>query len=239
VSSAGRGVYGLASAAAGATYGVFGFAASPDGTGVYGIHNAVGGTEPGVHGETASTASGAVGVLGRVTSIAPGGNSAAVRGVNEGTATLGIGVWGSQAGGGWGVNGTTVSGIGVRGAASSSAGVGVRAVGSGTTGTALEISSGAIRVTGAGVGTNTAATVLVVGATPLCGFPPTRLVLDNPYANDDPDAIVMVTPSTGATTAYVSYNATAGSCPGGRWLVSTLDTNIDSGDRFNVLVIKP
>ena len=70
-----------------------------------------------VLGETDSTSANAVGVYGRVNSASPGGFSAAVRGENRGTAGFGIGVWGSQNGNGWGVYGTTVSGIGVLGEA--------------------------------------------------------------------------------------------------------------------------
>jgi hypothetical protein len=46
-----------------------------------------------------------------------------VRGQNDGTAGLGIGVYGSQAGSGWGVYGTTPSGIGVNGLSGSGIGV--------------------------------------------------------------------------------------------------------------------
>jgi hypothetical protein len=239
-SSLGRGVYGLASATTGTTYGVIGQAESSAGVGVYGLHNATSGIGAGLQGETSSTSSSAVAVLGHVTSPSPGSNSAAVRGINEGTGGLGIGVWGSHAGGGWGVNGTTVSGVGVRGTASSSAGVGVRAQGGGTNGTALEVAGGAIRVAGAGVGTNTAATVLVVGMTLGCtsGFS-SFMVLDNSFANDDPDAIVFVTPSNGVLTASVRYNTNLPSCPPNRWLVDTSDPSIDVGDRYNILIIKP
>jgi hypothetical protein len=74
-------------------------------------------------GVTNSTAGNVSAVLGTVSSASPGGFSAGVRGVNNGTAGLGIGVYGSQAGGGWGVYGTAVSGIGVNGASSSGSGV--------------------------------------------------------------------------------------------------------------------
>jgi hypothetical protein len=122
-STAGRGVTGSAGATNGSTYGVYGDADSPDGIGVYGRHDAATGTAAGVHGDTDSTVNSAVGVLGRVTSTAPGANSAAVRGINNGTGGSGIGVWGSQAGGGWGVSGTANSGIGVRGLSASGPGV--------------------------------------------------------------------------------------------------------------------
>jgi hypothetical protein len=72
--------------------------------------------------DTASTAEGTVGVLGRVTSPTPGGFSAGVRGINAGTTGLGIGVWGSHAGGGWGVYGTSPLGIGIFGEHTSTSG---------------------------------------------------------------------------------------------------------------------
>ena len=88
---------------------------SGSGYGVYGRHSAGSGTAAGVHGVSDSTSSNAVGVVGEISSASPNSYSAGVRGVNNGTSTLGIGVWGSQAGGGWGVYGTSVDGIGVYG----------------------------------------------------------------------------------------------------------------------------
>jgi len=122
-SSGGRGVSGTAAATNGPTVGVSGEVRSPAGIGLYGLHNNTTGTSAGVHGDTHSTAGSAVGVLGQVTSTAPGGFSAGVRGINNGTGSLGIGVYGSHAGGGWGVNGTANSGIGVRGTSTSGAGL--------------------------------------------------------------------------------------------------------------------
>ncbi|MCS6949213.1 MAG: hypothetical protein NZ520_01995 [bacterium] len=122
-STSGRGVVGLAAATTGTTYGVQGESASPAGTGVYGLHAATTGTAPGVHGVTNSTSAEAVGVLGEVASTSPGAYSAAVRGINRGTGGSGIGVWGSQDGWGWGVFGTSVSGIGVYGLATAMTGV--------------------------------------------------------------------------------------------------------------------
>jgi len=112
-STSGRAISAVASATNGTTFGVHATAASTTGTGVYGLHSATTGTTPGVHGETSSTSSSAVGVLGEVSSTSPGSSSAAVRGINSGTAGSGIGVWGSHAGSGWGVHGTSVSGVGV------------------------------------------------------------------------------------------------------------------------------
>ncbi len=112
-SSAGPGVVSFSNATAV-------FAASTNGVGVHGVHSAATGTDPGVLGATDSTADYAAGVIGRVTSTAPGAFSVGVRGINEGTTDTGIGVWGSQNGSGWGVYGTSVSGMGVYGRSGSS-----------------------------------------------------------------------------------------------------------------------
>jgi hypothetical protein len=99
---------------------------SGDGRGVWGFHNSTSGTLPAAGGETSSTEAYAVGVAGHVNSQTPGLYSAAVRGQNHGTLGFGIGVWGSQEGSGYGVYGTTQSGIGVFG---KSGGTGVRGEG--------------------------------------------------------------------------------------------------------------
>jgi hypothetical protein len=72
-----------------------------------------------------STADYAFALHGIISSASPGAFSAAVRGQNNGTGGYGIGVWGSQDGSGWGVYGTSVSGIGVYGYASATSGYGV------------------------------------------------------------------------------------------------------------------
>jgi hypothetical protein len=92
-----------------------------DSTGVPGI---------GVSGVTGGVVSNAAAVQGEITSVSPGPFSAGVRGKNNGTGGNGIGVYGSQAGGGWGVYGTSESGNGVFGVAGSGVGV----AGSGKTG---------------------------------------------------------------------------------------------------------
>tara|TARA_R110002072_G_scaffold42064_6_gene117662 strand:+ start:7652 stop:9151 length:1500 start_codon:yes stop_codon:yes gene_type:complete len=66
---------------------------------------------PALIGRTASTRSSAVAVLGLIESASPGNSSTAVRGQNNGTGALGIGVWGSHAGDGWGVYGSSVTGL--------------------------------------------------------------------------------------------------------------------------------
>jgi hypothetical protein len=69
-----------------------------------------------------STADNAFALHGIISSASPGAFSAAVRGQNNGTGGNGIGVWGSQDGSGWGVYGTSVSGIGVYGSATATSG---------------------------------------------------------------------------------------------------------------------
>jgi hypothetical protein len=97
-----------------------------DGAGVAGSSQA----GIGVSGVSASSAAHASAVYSEITQTSPGAFSAAVRGQNDGTGGDGIGVYGSQAGSGWGVYGTSVSGIGVN--ATGGSGIGVS--GSGATG---------------------------------------------------------------------------------------------------------
>ena len=99
----------IVSAKPGAGTGVMGIAQS--GTGVAGTSK----TGVGVTGTTDATASGAAAVQGTVTSTSPGGYSAGVYGRNNGTGGSGIGVYGVQNGDGWGVYGTTPTGVGVYG----------------------------------------------------------------------------------------------------------------------------
>ena len=86
------------------------------GTGISGFGRQVGvegGSGTGIGGlfSTSSTASNAVALLGTVNTTSPGLFATAVRGKNNGTADFGIGVWGSHDGFGWGVYGTSVSGL--------------------------------------------------------------------------------------------------------------------------------
>jgi hypothetical protein len=103
------------------------------GIAVYGQHVSTTGTAPALRGDSASTAAGAFGLYGLISSTTPGSSSAALRGQSNGTGASGIGVWGSQAGSGFGVYGTAQSGRGVYG--NSSAGTGVYGLHSATAGT--------------------------------------------------------------------------------------------------------
>jgi hypothetical protein len=126
-SSGGTGVKGVGESGPGVvgetSYNIGVLGESALGTGVVGRHNATDFSNPGVEGDTVSTAASAVGVLGKVTSTAPGVGSAAVRGINNGRGAYGIGVLGQQYGSGWGVSGTSPNGRGVYGF--SGGGVGV------------------------------------------------------------------------------------------------------------------
>lgn len=238
----GIGVWGFQN---GGGWGVHG--TSVTGRGVYGLHTGTTGTEAGVRGETNSSAGGssvtggAVGVLGRVAPTSPGSFSAGVRGVNEGTGGSGIGVWGSQGGGGWGVYGTSVTGRGVYGTASGAGGTGVRAEGNGADSTALEIATGAIRVPSspsAPVFVHTANAGNIVPGV----FAPPCTRINHALANNDPNAILIVTPRSRprvfpllgidqSPPVTAQYDA-------GNWCLFTLGANIVAGDSYNVLVVK-
>jgi hypothetical protein len=113
------------------------------------------GTLGAIQGTSASADANATAVQGTISSTTPGGFSSAVKGVNNGTGGLGIGVYGSQAGAGWGVYGTTPSGVGVNGSSASGIAVngsstsGIGLSGSSTTGNALQ-TAGKVQMTGIG-----------------------------------------------------------------------------------------
>lgn len=88
----------------------------PDGVGVMAFQEQLNGTGPALEAENDSEVAGAHAIEGLITSSTPGSNSAAVYGSNAGQGGLGIGVYGEQNGSGWGVNGVSPHGIGVRGA---------------------------------------------------------------------------------------------------------------------------
>lgn len=117
-------------------------------------------------------------------------------------------------------------------------------------GTALAITNGAIRVTGAGVGTSTAAFIHVRLPANTCGGQ-VYSVIDHPLTNGDPNAILIVTArGVDGTTTFPSnaplfvYYFPAGFQPPGcpefanRWLIVSINAP-KNGDQYNVLVIKP
>jgi hypothetical protein len=146
-----NGIYGFTDNGGGyAVVGVNGNAVSGSGAGVLGTNG--GGT--GVEGRSDSVASNATAILGIITSTSPGGFSSAVRGQNNGTGGFGIGVYGSQAGSGWGMYATSVSGIALN--ADGGTGVGVNADGGvgieafGTTGVGVLASGSTYGLTASG-----------------------------------------------------------------------------------------
>jgi hypothetical protein len=166
-----------------------------------------------------------------------------------GEASQGDGVYGASGSStGTGVYGyaTASSGAnsGVFGRSSSTNGVGVIAMGSGTSGTALKISNGAIRVTGAGVGTSTPVFVHKCTTNNITFFLSTSII-DNPYCNNDPNAILIVTP--GPTPQSVIHPSPAVAVvydPGfwfpNRWLLATTDgSHFVTGDSYNIMIVKP
>jgi hypothetical protein len=129
--------------------GIYGYTDNGDGNAIIGVNGDSAGTGIAVQGVSYSVASEAVAVQGVIEDTSPGGFSSAVRGQNNGTGGLGIGVWGSQAGAGWGVYATSVSGIGVE--ASGGSGTGVNA--SGDTGvSASGTTTGVIGASSSGTG---------------------------------------------------------------------------------------
>lgn len=110
--------------------------------------------------------------------------------------------------------------------------------------TALAITNGAIRVTGAGINTNTAAFILVKTAANTCGGAGgVQTAIDNTFTDGDPNAILTVTAravSTRFAIAYVPLASTPPACPqlANKWSLLAFD-GVPVGSQFNVLVIKP
>ncbi|MEP6818065.1 MAG: hypothetical protein ABJA18_00935 [bacterium] len=119
-------------------------------------------------------------------------------------------------------------------------------------GTALAITNGAFRVTGAGVGTNTAAFIFVKTAANTCGGAGgIDSGIDNPLTNGDPNAILIVTARNGSRVGTpvansrlaVSYFYASDAPPGcpqlaNRWVLQAFD-GAPADTQFSVLVIKP
>lgn len=158
-------------------------------------HQAATGYTAGVFGSTNSTnpgsdTSGVSGVLGEVIPTSPGGFSAGVRGLNFGTSNLGVGVVGVQNGYGYGVYGSTPSGVGVF---ATSGGIGLHTEHTGAlAGPALELFNGGILVNGTdrAAFTCSEAPVSIPHAGPGAQF---GVPIDNPFTNGKSNAIVYVT----------------------------------------------
>ncbi len=125
------------------------------------------------------------------------------------------------------------------GKTTSATGVGVVARGSGTSGTALEIADGAIKVFGAGL--NSSTPVFIHQATEAnTGINGTTI--DHPHTNGSPNAILIVThnrsPGGVAGANYLSEISVR--YVGTQWTIYDGSFfGIPVGTAFNVLVIKP
>lgn len=253
-SNEGAGVRGYATAASGATYGVYGEASSPDGRGVYGYATLGSGNSVGIYGRSASTAgTGAIGwasaVSGNTVGVWGIVNSPTGKGVHgyaAATSGQSYGVYGQSSSAAgvavYGINDATGSGgVGVYGHANN--GVGVLAEGGGPSTTALEVSNGAIQVTGAGLNTTTPvfqhqvhhsganANVCTDGT---FGF--WYSYLNHPLLNNHPEALLIVTSS--ADDLIVRYSPIG--CPAGRWTITKPGINLPTdGSLVNVLVVLP
>lgn len=119
---------------------------SADGTGaaILGVHTAAGGAGPAVQGISDSTQPAAFALFGLLRPSTSGFGSAAVRGQNNGTGANGYGVFGSHAGGGVGVEGSSVSGPGVFGTSSTGTGGGFSGA-TGVVGTSFAINGNGVR----------------------------------------------------------------------------------------------
>jgi len=227
---------------------------APEGVGLYGEHSATTGAGVGVLGRTYSTAQSAFGVNGVVESTNPGPLSAGVRGSNRGEGKEGVGVMGSHNGFGLGVYGVS-SGVGVYGQArQQGTGTGVMAEGAGVGSAALAMTNGAIRYQGAGKSTATPIFIHEVTKASLCVF---GTVLDNPYINGDPNAILLVTPQSRldpvgefvleSLPVSVLYTGPADfyNCPANRWMLLKENPNnsapptIAEGMLYNIMAVKP
>lgn len=195
-----------------------------------------------VHATQSANAVGAYAVLGEAEagSTGVGGSSASGFGVS-GRSTSGTGVIGDSATGAGvqGVNGVKRGKLGTEEAA-------VVADAGSQTGTALQIDKGAFRIQGAGVGTVTAAFVHVVTEGNLVEDPlkldPGMTIINNPMCNNDPNAILIVTPIYNPLNGLVDITPTKFAIRyvpawDNRWTIAA--EPLRAGHKFNVLVIKP
>lgn len=111
---------------------------------------------------------------------------------------------------------------------------------SSNTAPALEVNQGAIKVTGAGLGTNTPVFIQEATASNIDPTYAPATVINHPLTNGDVKAILIVTPvqlpGRGTVKSiYVDYNTAIG-----RWRVIHADFSpMTVGESFNVLVVKP
>ncbi len=270
-SSGGTGVRGIATAATGTTYGGRFSNASPNGYAVHAVSDRSGAGYFDIDNRSnASTALEArtdgTGLVAKFTSGASSNTVAAVQSVH-----LGHGDGLAATAGGRGnagnflllsnyTNNSAVNATGIGSAralrAVSLTGEAIRAESNGTAitaksdvdGTALAIDGGAIRVKGAGANTSTAVFVHQCTSGNVVSSPGgnTITVIDHPMCNNNPNAILFVTPRINLNnfTGYYTYEdfAIAYSSSRNRWVLlntSILDElgDFDVGDTFNVMVV--
>jgi len=203
------------------------------------------GLTTGLFGTALSTSSGGVptagvsGVRGEIPGPGGGTFSAGVRGINWNTGSAGMGVVGSQSGSGSGVYGEAASGAGVLGvtrqAVSTAAGVRAQYGGLGV-GTALEVNNGGIKTSGA-IRFAFIHTVTTLNRLLSSGVIVATLI-DHPMSNNDPNAILIVTPriDDGISTTgpvVVQYNESYNG-----WFIWKQSGSMPLGSKLNVLVIK-
>lgn len=199
-------------------------------------------TNPTLAAINASTSSVAVAVYGEISNSPTdaGTGAAAVRGVHSGTSSIGSGVWGSQNGSGNGVLGTTATGNGVEGLCSGN-GVAIlgKFAGTSTSGTALQLDNGYMKVSG---NTKTA----FVHATAVANILGNRTFLNYPgmLASDIVIAVHSLVANAlkkpiGGIQEGISYGVWW-NVANNRWEIYLEDqiTNMPVGENFNVLVIK-
>lgn len=224
---------------------------SASGWGVYGKNT---GSGSGVKGES-STGYGVEAISTGTGIYARGGNAI----YGEGQGSNGTGVWGvaNNGTGARGVYGNSSSGTGVVGRTTAVNGTGVEAIGNGTSSTALKITDGGIRVVGAGLNTPTAVFTHVADNSNIyhatMPYNPsvfTATMIDNPFTNNNPNAILFIT-HNGLTLAFeyvapaVFYNSgQVTSWPQNRWYIYNSppafeDQAVSSLDSYNVMVITP
>jgi hypothetical protein len=108
-------------------------------------------------------------------------------------------------------------------------------------GIALQIRGGTLRFEGAGINSATGAFVLEQTAQGSCDGG-TRLRIDNPCANGDPNALILFSArnanaALSSASLRVTYlDATVSDCAAGFWY---MEGNFNSGAQWNMLVMKP
>lgn len=105
------------------------------------------------------------------------------------------------------------------------------------------VSASGLRAPGAGINTGTFAFVHKATAGSITGYANHITAIDNPLCNGDPNAILIVTHNWTKDTSANAYHPQVVGVYfiGGKWRIFHEDntTAMQSGDAFNVMVIKP